>query len=209
MCCTIHSFPYHNIISAFRCPELERTRALWWCLLWSPPILALFSSFYIRDTGQTGAADVPICSPMQNDLLLQAPPPFLASISSDCRPCGSLWAFKEAQRKEEKEAQNKVEADSWRGWEPPVDSVPDDPTGISDTWETEFGWSGKTKLFVGAFISTCLNADVSKGQILYSLQLPAESMVWKYELGPINTVKHLHLDLFVLFTQNKEYPLRW
>lgn len=84
MCCTIHSFPYHNIISAFRCPELERTRALWWCLLWFFPSLSLFS-FYIRDTGQTGAADVPVCSPMQNDLLLQAPPPFLASISSDCQ----------------------------------------------------------------------------------------------------------------------------
>lgn len=28
MCCAIHSFPYQNIISAFRCPELERAHAL-------------------------------------------------------------------------------------------------------------------------------------------------------------------------------------
>lgn len=77
MCRAIHSFPYHNIISAFRCPELERAHALCGCLLWffSPLSLPL-SFFYIGDTGQTGAADVPIRSPMRNDLLLQAPPPF-------------------------------------------------------------------------------------------------------------------------------------
>lgn len=48
MCCAIHSFPYLNIISAFRCPELERARVLWWCLLWLFFKAPSFSFFFSR-----------------------------------------------------------------------------------------------------------------------------------------------------------------
>lgn len=66
----------------------------------------------IGDTGQTRVADAPICSPKQNDLLLQTPPScFHIEWPPAQRP---LWTFKEAQRREQKETELRIKL----GWIP-------------------------------------------------------------------------------------------
>lgn len=206
MCCTIHSFPYHNIISAFRCPELERTHALWWCLLYPrPPPHPTSLSFplFILETQVKLERQMFLfarscrmtCSFRR---LLPFLPPYRVTASL-AGHCGRL-------RKRRGNSKRRLRI-RWRRI----------PGGAENHLLTQFqmtllgsvkhgrpsfGWSGKTKLYVRAFISTCLNDDVSKGQILCTLQLQAKSMLWKYELWPINTVKHLHLDLFAIHSDS-------
>lgn len=98
-------------------------------------------------------ADAPICSAKQNDLLPRAPPSLSSpSVSSDRRPERPLWTFKEAQRVKEPELRIKLEIGFLEGlrrrdalsappsgcWEPPVDSVPDDPPRLAHIrWDGE------------------------------------------------------------------------
>lgn len=142
---TMHSFPYHNIISTFRCPEPEpahilrrRWRRHHCCFFFS-----FFSLFFLNgDAGPAGEADAPICSVKQNDPLPRAPP------SSACPPyrvtavpkkghCGRL-----RKRRKAVKGDGRVDAGAWNKverWipggpeekvsppgcrEPPVDSVP-------------------------------------------------------------------------------------
>lgn len=166
------------------------------CSLMMPPLvfpfsLSLFSLFILETQVKLERQMFLFARPCRMTCSFRRLLPFLPPYRVTAGPCRSLWAFKEAQRKEQKKAQNKVEADSWRvwggWWEPPVESVPNDPTGISGTGEKI--WLIRKKQCRSVYQSA--HADVSKGQILYSLQFPAESMLWKYELWPLNAIKHL------------------
>lgn len=103
-----------------------------------------------------------------------------------------LWTFKEAQRKEQKETELRIksrwipggveEEGPWAAeslhWKPPVDSVPDDPTGL-----TGIRWDGEREemercvwtrtVWKWAFTFKCLSVDalmfLSLGPLFYSV----------------------------------------